>query len=61
MPRPRSAEEDGCETKNDDEQLLGFHVCESCLKLNEDCLEKFVDENEVESKEQLKGAFERPN
>ena len=28
--------------------LIGFHLCESCLKLNEDCLKKFVDENAKE-------------
>ena len=44
MPTPRSANEASCEFKIADE-LLGFHLCESCLKLNEDCLKKFVDEN----------------
>ena len=40
------------------ELLLGFHLCESCLKLNEDCLKKFVDDNAKESEEQLKGVTE---
>ena len=57
MPRPRSAKEASCESKIAAE-LLGFHLCESCLKLNEDCLKKFVDENAKESKEQLKGITE---
>ena len=50
MPRPRSAKEASFETKSTAE-LLGFHLCESCLKLNEDCLKKFANEN---AKEQLK-------
>ena len=50
MPRPRSAKEASCETKSAAE-LLGFHLCESCLKLNENCLKKFANEN---AKEQLK-------
>ena len=50
MPRPRSAKEVSCECKSTAE-LLGFHLCESCLKLNEDCLKKFAKEN---AKEQLK-------
>ena len=50
MPRPRSAKEVSCESKSTAE-LLGFHLCESCLKLNEDCLKKFANEN---AKEQLK-------
>ena len=53
MPRPRSAKEASCESKI--AVLLGFHLCESCLKLNEDCLKKFSDEN---SKEQLKDMTE---
>ena len=54
MPRPRRAKEVSCESKIAAE-LLGFHLFESCLKLNEDCLKKFVDEN---AKEQLKGITE---
>ena len=54
MPRSRSAKEVSCETKIAAE-LLGFHLFESCLRLNEDCLKKFVDEN---AKEQLKGITE---
>ena len=57
MPRPRSAKEARCESKNAVE-LHGFCLSESCLKLNEDCLKKFVDENAKESKEQLKGLTE---
>ena len=53
MPRPRSAKA-GCESKIAAE-LLGFHLCESCLKLNEDCLKKFQRKN---AKEQLKGVTE---
>ena len=45
-------DDDDCESKIAAE-LLGFHLLfESCLKLNEDCLKKFSDEN---AKEQLKG------
>ena len=47
---PRSAKEASCESKVATE-LLGFHLCESCSKLNEDCVQKFVDENAKESKE----------
>ena len=54
MPRPRSAKEASCEFKIAAE-LLGFHLWESCLKLNEDCLKKVADEN---AKEQLKGITE---
>ena len=36
-------------------ELLGFHLCESCLKLNEDCRKKVADEN---AKERLKGVTE---
>ena len=50
MSRPRNAKEASCETKSAAE-LLGFHLCESCLRLNEDCLKKFINEN---AKEQLK-------
>ena len=54
MKRPRSAKEDSCESKIAAE-LLCFHLCESCLKLNEDCRKKFVDEK---AKEQLKDVTE---
>ena len=54
MPRPRNAKEASCESKITAE-LLGFHLCESCSKLSEDCLKKFVDEN---AREQLKGITE---
>ena len=54
MPWPRSAKEASCESKIAAE-LLGFHLCESCLKLNEDCRKKFVYEN---AKEHLKGITE---
>ena len=54
MPRPRSAKEASCGSKIATE-LLGFHLCEFCLKLNEDCLKKFADEN---AKEQIKGITE---
>ena len=57
MPRPRSAKEVSCGSKIAAE-LLGFHLIESCLKLNEDCLKKCVDDNAKESKEQLKGITE---
>ena len=50
MPRPRSAKEVSCESKSTAEPL-GFHLCESCLKLNEDCLKKFANED---AKEELK-------
>ena len=57
MPRPRSAKEARRESKIAAE-LLRFHLFESCLKLNEDCLQKCVYENIKESKEQLKGIIE---
>lgn len=53
MPRPRSAKEANSELKVAAE-LLGFHLCESCLKENEDCLKKFAEENTKEAKGQLK-------
>ena len=49
MPRPGSAIA---------AELLGFHSYGSCLKLNEDCLKKFVAENAKKSQEQLKGLTE---
>ena len=39
-------------------ELLGFHSRESYLKENEDCLEKFAEGNEKESKEQSKSLTE---
>ena len=57
MPKPRRAKEDKCESKIAAE-LLGFRLCESCLKVNEDCRKKFFDENSKESKEQLKSITE---
>ena len=38
-------------------EFLGFHLCESCLKLNEDCLKKSA-EIAKESKEEVKGVIE---
>ena len=54
MLRPRRAKEVSCESKIST-KLLGFHLFESCLKLNEDCLKKFTHKTK---KEQLKGVTE---
>lgn len=53
MPRPRSAKDAISELKTAAE-LLGFHLCESCLKSNKACIKKFADENAKEPKDQLK-------
>ena len=40
-------------------ELLGFHSCESCLKVNKsEGLKEFADKNAKESKKQLKGLTE---
>lgn len=53
MPRPRSAKDAISELKTGAE-LLGLHLCESCLKANETCIKRFADENAKDPKDQLK-------
>ena len=53
MPRPRNAKEAICEIKIAVE-LFGFSFTLNFLKVNEDFLRKFADENVEDSKEQLK-------
>ena len=49
VPGPRRAKEVNSEFKNLKfkiaADLLGFHLCEGCSKENEDCLERFAEEN----------------